>query len=817
MQNLRIRVLVAFLLVLISVVFIVLVGVRGLGKKIGAPGLDTLVSRGIEHFLGSEKTGPFPDTTLPGDMQEIVGTWSGVSDIDGTEWRFTFEQNYAVRVSNSKGYYRQGTAFVHWNLGLTEGHIRVPPGWSVLDTDIIQSSEPFHRNSISLGAFSRHGNQLQYCFSEPGSMVRPITDESREGIRCFELTKAKAKGEISAGQSPPATLPDTARSASALQPPPAKNRRAQQTEKIIDVTNFHARILVKNDGTFTVHETMKIFTNGVTFGPRKNTRMLSGIYRSISSRIQGKHAYYRRMAFEMFSAAMDGTPIPCSVETSGSWFTSYIFLGPDGLTLSPGDHEFTLDYTTDRHITFLPEHDEFFWWVFGEGGHGWATSVGRIEITVVLPEGSHGIIASLDDYSWNKGIGKIPELLHQAAESSETNVLHYSKVVSEKNPYLSVVVGMPKGTVQEPDISKRMEFFFRDMIAYLPGIIGLTVFFLYYLIVWVRVGRDPAGKSIVPIYRPPAGCSPAFSRFLFTMTYDRTGFASALLNLAAKGVVRILRHGDGYAVEKTGSDNNSGVSPDEQVLYDALFRDEKGKAYLSEWIVLDAVTIHRAYRKHRRHLQSSAGKRFFLKNARYVIPGVVISLVVAAVNAEIVDVEGSYVKQLTGLGLWTIFAGFVCRFLSRKNVLELKKPSKLIYLLLLFPAVLYSVAVSISHAFELSDIRQFMFLFPLFVMLTAHVVFLFLLRAPTPFGKKVLDEIAGFRTYLAAAEGDRLDRMIPPEKTPDLYQKYLPYALALGVENRWSEKFSGQIDETYTLPPLDVFLSSLTRFFSAKH
>jgi hypothetical protein len=375
------------------------------------------------------------------------------------------------------------------------------------------------------------------------------------------------------------------------------------------------------------------------------------------------------------------------------------------------------------------------------------------------------------------------------------------------------VVGMPKGTVHEPDLYKRMEFFFRDMIAYLPGIIGLTVFFLYYLIIWVRVGRDPEGKSIVPRYKPPADCSPAFARHLLIMKYDRTAFASALLDLAVKGIIRILGRGDGYVVEKTGADKGR-VSTDEQVLYGALFGDERKRASLSERHVLDAVTIHHAYREHRRHLMSSVGKRFFLRNARYVIPGVIISLIVAAINAEIVHVEGSYVKELTRLGLWTIFAGFVCIFLSRKNVLELKKPSKLIYLLLLFPAVLYSVAVSISHAFEVFNIMQFMFLAPLFIMLTAHVVFLFLLRAPTPLGRKVLDEIEGFRTYLNAVEGDRLDRMTPPEKTPGLYQAYLPYALALGVENRWSEKFSGQIDETYTLPPLDVFLSILARLLS---
>ncbi|OGW37227.1 MAG: hypothetical protein A2Y97_11705 [Nitrospirae bacterium RBG_13_39_12] len=595
---------------------------------------------------------------------------------------------------------------------------------------------------------------------------------------------------------------------------PDESQCAQKTEEIIRVTNFHARILVKDDGTFAVHETMRIFTNGVTF-EHGQYHTLSGIYRSISSRIQGRHAYYRIMGFEVTGATMDGQPIPYLVKTYGSWFTKYVFLGPRGLSLSPGVHEFTLDYITDRHIDFLPDHDKFFWWVFGKGNHGWATSVDTVAITVILPEGSYGIIASLEDHSWNEGTGKIPELLRRAIESGESSVLNYGMVLSEKKPYLSIVVSMPKGTVREPDISQHMVFFFRDMASYLPALIGLTVFFLYYLIVWARVGRDPERKAVVPLYRPPADCSPAVARRLSTMGYDRTVFTSALLNLASKGIIMILHRGGGYTVEKTGA-ARSGISPDEQVLYDALFGDGMEQTGLSEKRVLDAVTIDRAYRKHRRHLLSSVSKRFFLRNARYVVPGIIISLIVAAVNAEIVDVEGSYVRDLTALGLWTILAGFICRFLSRKNVLELKKPSNLIYLMLLFPAVLYSVAVTISHAFEVFDIRQLMFLVPLFIMLTAHVVFLFLLRAPTPLGRKVLDEIEGFRTYLAAAEGDRLDRMTPPEKTPVLYQAYLPYALALGVENRWSEKFSGEIDETYTLPPLDVFISALSRLFPSK-
>jgi uncharacterized membrane protein len=30
----------------------------------------------------------------------------------------------------------------------------------------------------------------------------------------------------------------------------------------------------------------------------------------------------------------------------------------------------------------------------------------------------------------------------------------------------------------------------------------------------------------------------------------------------------------------------------------------------------------------------------------------------------------------------------------------------------------------------------------------------------------------------------------PPEKTPQLFEKYLPFALALGVDQSWAEKFA---------------------------
>jgi uncharacterized membrane protein YgcG len=65
------------------------------------------------------------------------------------------------------------------------------------------------------------------------------------------------------------------------------------------------------------------------------------------------------------------------------------------------------------------------------------------------------------------------------------------------------------------------------------------------------------------------------------------------------------------------------------------------------------------------------------------------------------------------------------------------------------------------------------------------------MAAPTREGRAVLDRIAGFKQYLSITEGERLDRMTAPEETPELFERYLPYAIALGVENRWADRFSG--------------------------
>jgi uncharacterized membrane protein len=45
-----------------------------------------------------------------------------------------------------------------------------------------------------------------------------------------------------------------------------------------------------------------------------------------------------------------------------------------------------------------------------------------------------------------------------------------------------------------------------------------------------------------------------------------------------------------------------------------------------------------------------------------------------------------------------------------------------------------------------------------------------------------------------------MNMLNPPERTPELFEKFLPYALALDVEQQWAEQFAGVIDAAGTAP-----------------
>jgi uncharacterized membrane protein len=75
-------------------------------------------------------------------------------------------------------------------------------------------------------------------------------------------------------------------------------------------------------------------------------------------------------------------------------------------------------------------------------------------------------------------------------------------------------------------------------------------------------------------------------------------------------------------------------------------------------------------------------------------------------------------------------------------------------------------------------------------MLAALVAAWRLLPAYNVEGRKAMDEIDGLRQYLSVAEKDDLARQKRPPRTAEEFARFLPYAVALGVEKTWADAFA---------------------------
>ena len=111
----------------------------------------------------------------------------------------------------------------------------------------------------------------------------------------------------------------------------------------------------------------------------------------------------------------------------------------------------------------------------------------------------------------------------------------------------------------------------------------------------------------------------------------------------------------------------------------------------------------------------------------------------------------------------------------------------------LLTGILLSIGVAALTFFVSTSGSASQFVAPVVVgvvLVIMAVVFGSTLKSYTQEGRKLVDEVAGFKMYLSVTEKDRMNLLNPPDRSPEIFEKYLPFALALDVEQRWSEQFA---------------------------
>lgn len=538
------------------------------------------------------------------------------------------------------------------------------------------------------------------------------------------------------------------------------------------ILHFDSDIRVFSDASMEVTETIRVKAEG--------QKIKRGIYRDFPTHYRDRYGSRVRVDFEILEILKDGKPEPYHQKSVGG--SQRVYLGESDVYLKPGVYTYTIKYRTNRQLGFFENHDELYWNVTG---NQWEFTIAKVQATVTLPPDIPPQKITFEAYTGPSG-SKGQD--YRASIDSSSRVRFNTTAMLPHHHGLTIVVTWPKGFVTPPSKIQKGIFLVRDNFGLIMAILGLLAVFAYYFVVWLAVGKDPEKGTIIPRFDPPKGYSPAVLRYIHRMGFDPKAFATAVINMAVKGHLTIKKEKNTYSLIK----KPEGKEP--------LSKEEyKIRSHLTSGMEIKQKN-HRTLRAAMRALKNSLAlqceKIYFIKNTPFMVLGAILSLIFLgiAVAGQGLDSGVPAVFIVIWLSGWTfgVFS-FARRTLDQWRQLIRGAGNPLVTGV---SAIVSSVALlpfaigEIAGLFFLGMTTHWAMIPLLLAFVLTNYLFYHWLKAPTHTGRKLLDEIEGFRMFLKATEKERLNFIHPPERTPELFEKYLPYALALDVEQVWAEQFT---------------------------
>ena len=537
------------------------------------------------------------------------------------------------------------------------------------------------------------------------------------------------------------------------------------------ILSFDSHIRVNVNGMMQVTETIRVFAEGVS--------IKHGIYRDFPTRYKDSSGKNIEVVYRMARVTRDGAIEEFRVQRQGNGIRVYI--GRKAVDVSPGEHTYELMYVTERQLGFFKDHDELYWNVTG---NGWAFDIERASASVDLPSLARDSIKEVDGYTGIQG-AKGKEF--ESHRDDEGRVIFQTTRSLGKQEGLTLLVAWKKGAVLEPSGAQRAGYFIKDNLGVVLGGAGLVILFLFFLFTWDQVGRDPVKGVIIPLFYPPDGFSPSALRYLTKMGFDNKAMACAVINMAVKGYLTIDEAIDGVTrLTKIGQSVEK-LSPEEAVLARELFQNGASL----ELKTSNHETVARGILRMKNALAKSMDQHYFVTNQGYFAVGLLISLLVLAVVILFgANQPSAAIFMMCWLSIWTLgVIGLAAMVVQQWGGVIKGSGSPLGALFMTF----FALPFFVGEVFGIVFFCQATSAGVVAVSLSAIIldaVFYHLLKAPTLQGRRVLDQVDGFKMYLGVAEKDHLKTLGRPQETTELFEQYLPFALALDMEQAWAERFS---------------------------
>lgn len=452
-----------------------------------------------------------------------------------------------------------------------------------------------------------------------------------------------------------------------------------------------------------------------------------GIYRDVPVRYAARGGNYNVRLSDVSVADETGSAYEFTVLSSGN--DKEIKIG-NADTFVTGKKTYVISYRIKRVINYFGDSDELYWNVTG---NGFVVPITKASARVIFPGSLGQGNTQIKCFAGIAGSTKACDISQYiyAPDNSSAAGANFSAQNLAAGEGLTIVVGVPKGAVYQPTQS---ELFKETLIDNVVLFVPLLMFFVAFFI-WRKRGKDSAGRgTIITEFDVPDNVTPAEAGTIVDERCEQKELSAEIIELAVKGYLKIKRQEREVLFIKSAEysfeklkEADDALGEHEKTLLGGIF--EKG----------DSVKLS--------DLKSTFYEKYNLFTKEVY---------------DSVSLKGYFFK----------------------NPQEARVKYFVIYLF--FLAGIYIVIFSLlGVAFGVYAVLSFV------ISLIIAGIFSFVMPQKTEAGVLLKEKILGLKNYLTVAEKDRLEFHNAPEKSPEQFEKLLPYAIALSVEKKWAKQFEG--------------------------
>lgn len=535
---------------------------------------------------------------------------------------------------------------------------------------------------------------------------------------------------------------------------------------------FFSRLEILSDNNVRVMETIQRVVE-------PNEKDFKGIRRVFPKFFEDRAGKKHRTQIQVLETGVDGRYIPYEIKPEGN---DLVLELKDFNPLTPGVHIFSLTYINYHRIVEYPDGNggmfsELIWPVTG---NAWDIPVTRAAATVLYPQyakilARQGLAADGNRVS--------PENVKiKKDDSGDTSfVLTYPLA-----PYngMTLITNWVDPHALPSLKQQKTDLFFAEYGTLSVVGLGLLVLALYYFATYMSMKKNNVPASSVSFKKD--SLSPAV---LYYALHNQIGPKSAfitLLNMASKKFLSFEEEGGKLKLIKI-SDNTKMLSKMEKKIVPLLFSKSETSCLLDRSAGLKLERISAVLEKFMKKEYKSNFVQFPMAQFWFGMLLLLIELITLS-SVSMFPVQTAIITAI-------VVSSFIGLYFIGKTIKKVEKTKKC---LLKIIGVACFTSIFVRSLIALSVSTTVLTAVLLGISFVGVTVAYHILQMPSVAGKSMLDNLEGYKQYLAKQDETLFMSMRNQEnRIRSLYNKHLPFAVALDEDRSWTKRFEKFFKEQY--------------------